>query len=183
MNEFQKNNTLRLNNEQSNAFARRCLQTAMCRLISKKSLDSISITELAGTAGVSRNAFYRNYSSNKELFDDSCGEISRGLSALLSEWKSSEDKDAWFIGFFTRLKEEKALLKILLEAEKPLAENIWLDAITAPEGSETVRERYINTARAGVFSAMLKEWYGSGMLEPPEEIGPLCSRFISGIGS
>ena len=46
------------------------IKTAMLELLSKQSYDKISITELVKRAGVSRTAFYRNYTSRDELIDD-----------------------------------------------------------------------------------------------------------------
>ena len=47
-----------------NILTKECIVTALLRLMQTQSYDSISITDITNLAGVSRMAYYRNYSSN-----------------------------------------------------------------------------------------------------------------------
>ena len=44
-------------------YTKDCLVQALMRLLQEKPLSSISITELAAEAGISRMTYYRNYQS------------------------------------------------------------------------------------------------------------------------
>ncbi len=50
-----------------NTLTKECILTALLRLMKEKPYPSISITDITKLAGVSRMAYYRNYSSKDEI--------------------------------------------------------------------------------------------------------------------
>ena len=68
-----------MNNAEKNTYAKRQIKQAIIALLKEKDLNAISIGEIAEKAGVSRNAFYRNYDSKE-------GIIIEHTSNLLKEW-------------------------------------------------------------------------------------------------
>ena len=64
-------------NEESNRLTKQCIETAMLKLLKKKSINDITITELVKVAGVSRNAYYRNYDSKDEIVSEICRGITQ----------------------------------------------------------------------------------------------------------
>ena len=52
----------------SNLLARECMVSALMQLLESKPLSAISVTEITKKAGVSRMAYYRNYTSKEEIF-------------------------------------------------------------------------------------------------------------------
>ena len=65
--EMEKHKVLRLSNAESNRLTKECLETAMIKLLAGKTIDRITVTELAKVAGVSRAAFYSNYNSKEDV--------------------------------------------------------------------------------------------------------------------
>ena len=57
----------KIQTNQANMIARECMVTALMKLLKKKKISNISITELCQCAGVSRMTYYRNYSSKEEI--------------------------------------------------------------------------------------------------------------------
>ena len=55
-----KRNVLSKNSNDSNAFTRECIESALILLIDKKPFHEISITDITKKAGVSQNSYYRN---------------------------------------------------------------------------------------------------------------------------
>ncbi len=51
----------------ANQLARDCMVTALIKLLKKKKISEISITELTVLAGVSRMTFYRNYETKEDI--------------------------------------------------------------------------------------------------------------------
>ena len=76
-------------NQESNHLTRESLETALLYLLQKKDLRKISITELVQTAGVSRNAFYRNYKSKEEILSRHFGKTTK--KAIVA-WQALQDK-------------------------------------------------------------------------------------------
>ena len=55
-----------------NQQTREKIVNALLTLIKEKPLSTITITELTQLAGVSRMAFYRNFSTKEEVFSSQC---------------------------------------------------------------------------------------------------------------
>ena len=162
----------------SNALTREHLRAAMCRLLAAKDKDGISVTELAREAGVSRNAFYRNYGSKEELIAEICAGITDYLRQIAREWAKCDDREAWLIAHFRWIKENGACFRILLDARRPLLEGIRIDELPSEDG---VHDFYADCARIGAFVCLLQRWYIRGMRESPEEMGALCHRYTASI--
>ncbi|CRH91822.1 mycofactocin system transcriptional regulator [Chlamydia trachomatis] len=64
-------------NKESNQLTRESIETALVFLLEKKDLNQISISELVKKAGVSRNAFYRNYKSKEEILENAYARTSQ----------------------------------------------------------------------------------------------------------
>lgn len=66
-----KMDALRQSNAESNALTKESIETALLALMKEKNFSSITITDIAKKAGVSRLAYYRNYSSKGRSFPGS----------------------------------------------------------------------------------------------------------------
>ncbi len=76
-------------NKEANQLTKESLETALLFLIEKKELKHISVSELVRKAGVSRNAFYRNYKSKEEILEIY---YERTSSNLKKKWQSLQEK-------------------------------------------------------------------------------------------
>lgn len=76
-------------NQEMNQLTRESIETALLFLMEKKDLKQISISELVKKAGVSRNAFYRNYKSKEEILEIY---YERTSSNLKKKWHDLQDK-------------------------------------------------------------------------------------------
>ena len=56
-------------NQEARQVARESMEIALLTLLEKKPLGDITISELVTKAGVSRNAFYRNYNSKEAILE------------------------------------------------------------------------------------------------------------------
>ena len=64
-----------MTNEELSSKTRKALREAVKRLFPRKDIDEMAISEIAGEAGVSRMAFYRNYASLEVLYADCASEM------------------------------------------------------------------------------------------------------------
>jgi len=64
-----------MTNEELSSKTRKALREAVKRLFPRKDIDEMAISEIAGEAGVSRMAFYRNYASLEALYADCASEM------------------------------------------------------------------------------------------------------------
>ena len=57
-------------NQISNKLTKESIQEALLVLLSKKAIEEVRITEIVKKAGISRTAFYNNYTSKEEVLND-----------------------------------------------------------------------------------------------------------------
>lgn len=76
-------------NKEANQLTRESLETALLFLLNKKDMKQISISELVKKAGVSRNAFYRNYKSKEEILEDA---YERAAYSLSEKWSHIQEQ-------------------------------------------------------------------------------------------
>ena len=94
--DLKKKENLRLSNEESNRLTRECLQTALVYLLSEKSLEDITITELVKRSGVSRTAFYRNYNTKEDILQEISDRIFSDLRDSLNNSSQNASVKASF---------------------------------------------------------------------------------------
>ena len=115
--EMEKREILRLNNEESNKLTKECLSMALIYLMNEKPFDKISITDIVKRAGVSRTAFYRNYSAKEDILIEIGQEVTNELCRILDNVEYTNDLYSMFLELFTSLKEWLAIL---------LATSFWI---------------------------------------------------------
>lgn len=178
MSKYTKDSALHKTNAESNKLTKQCIETAMLKLLKKKSINDITITELVKVAGVSRNAYYRNYDSKEEIVSEICRGITQHLLNSAEDWKASENKEEWMIQFFRYIRNNKTLFRIMIDAGLPITEIIESKILLTVEEPEA---RYAALAKNGMFVAVLKNWFNGGMKESPEMIGRMFNEFMIAI--
>ena len=119
---LEEKNVLRLNNEESNKLTRECLTTALMQLMKEKPLDKITITELVARSGVSRTAFYRNYSTKEDILVDIRNAITETSNNLLLKPELKDDPFLWFRECFRIVQDNADLIRPILDAKITLAD-------------------------------------------------------------
>ncbi|WP_058302980.1 TetR/AcrR family transcriptional regulator [Gorillibacterium timonense] len=67
---FSPNTSKHYSNQETNRLTREAICTALIQLIKERPFSKISITDIVKRAGVSRTAYYNNYSSKQEILVD-----------------------------------------------------------------------------------------------------------------
>ena len=168
-------NVLRLNNAESNKLTRECLTTALMQLMKEKPIDKITITELVKRSGVSRTAFYRNYSSKEDILEYAREEITNLTNEFLAKPELKEDSYLWFKECFKIVQEHAEVIRTILDANLPFGhfwENRSLIDTLYPAGNHM--NRYLNRAMVAAFQRVLCLWVEEGMTESIEEMAAFC---------
>ena len=164
--ELQQREILRLSNEASQKLSRECLEMALFKLMAEKGFEKLSISEIVELAGVSRNAFYRNYGTKEALLDGLANTIARKLREAFPD---GMDADAVsYSRFFEVAAQNADAFHILLRVRYPLAARV------SGEGKD-----YVQTAWEGAFFNIAIQWYKNGMKETPAEMGELCEKLLA----
>ncbi len=177
--ELEKRNVLRLSNEESHKLTKECIQTALVDLMTKKPYEKITISEIITRSGVSRSAFYRNYSSKKDVVNEICEETFMLFKEYADAKCAREGTYSFFLGLFSAVKKHEKSIRLLLQAniqqifpetiseQRSLSETIW--------PSDSPEKRYRNLALEGACNKILLDWFKNGMKESVEYMAQFCS--------
>lgn len=179
--EMEKRDVLRLSNEESNKLTRECLQMALIYLMSEKPFEKITVTELVKRSGVSRTAFYRNYSSKEDILSEMSNEAVKVIKDTMSDEKYKNNTYGLYCDFFKGIKDRKDTFCLLIEGNmfsRIFREESLLEKIIPAETDE--RHYYIIAAESAMTAITLK-WFKGGMKESVEFMADLSVKIIDNI--
>lgn len=179
--ETERYNVLRLSNKESNKLTRESIRTALVFLIGQKPFDKIKITEIVNRAGVSRTAFYRNYTSKEDVVQEICEELLKWLSVNYLP-VFLQNKHACYVELFNHLKERKLLVEMLQRSD--LAQQVLLSGSSLIESKytpKTPEEHYCIVCKETVSIKIILEWIKGGMRETPEEMARICEKMSDAV--
>ena len=173
---LEERNVLRLNNEESNKLTRECLKTALMQLMKEKSLDKITITELVKRSGVSRTAFYRNYSSKEDILVDIRNSIAETSNSFLVKPELKDNPRLWFRECFKIVQDNADLIRPILDAKLTLGDFFKNQSVLDSLYSTDNRmNRYKNLAIEAAFQRIMIVWFDEGMIESVDEMASFCN--------
>jgi AcrR family transcriptional regulator len=161
-----------MNNENRKNAVIQDINKALLGLLQAKPLADISISEITSTAQVSRNSFYRNFSSKEDI-------IEKYLHRLLKTWKEDYDqsqKDSnpeLFGSLFQHLKENQDLYLLLKERNLFYLFSKAYLSLFGPTVEDSNFEAYVKGFMAGGVLGWIEEWFNRGLQESAETMTTL----------
>lgn len=167
-----------MSNKEANQVTREAIQTGLLYLMNTKSFDSISISELVRKAGVSRQAFYRNYASKEDIIIEIEENILTSFAESINNPKYENNMHLWFYDLFCFIKENQALVKILKNSNLT---NILFSKspfhIEEYIGDDSKKLHYHVVGGLGAIAAICMEWFSTGMREDCEYMADICMKY------
>ena len=162
---------------ETNRLVKECISTALLELMKSKDFDSITITDITQKAGVSRMAYYRNYSSKEDILDQYMDEIGTAIHEKIAKGITRSRLQEYYQSLFEQLGAHRDLVVSTHRAH--LAELILRHinknmALTFPPDSGETKARYRHFYLAGAFYNVLMQWIRSGMHESSAEMARIC---------
>lgn len=173
--ELQKKEVLRMNNKESNQLTRECLQLALMHLMSENPYDKITVSEIARRAGVSRTAFYRNYTDKEEIVRELGDRIVNSISELCEKPELHENPQQWFEDVFRTVREDKDIITLMDKAgilQKSLFFGKSISKLLYP--TKDTELKYIRLGAEAAFFQILITWFRDGMKEADKEMAIIC---------
>ena len=173
--EMQKKEVLRMNNKESNQLTRECLQLSLMHLMSEHPYEKITISEIVRRAGVSRTAFYRNYTDKEDILRELGDEIIKRIAEISEKPELHENPHQWFEDVFRAVKNDKDIIALfdqagILQNElflgKAVSERLY--PTTDPE------KKYLILAAEAAILQILISWFRDGMRENEKQMADIC---------
>ncbi len=169
---------------ESNKLAKECIVTALIELMKVRDFHSITITDLTKKAGVSRMAYYRNYTSKEDILNKFVDDVGARIHEELSRKHSGADVYDYYLALLTHLSSYNDLAITAYHAglgELILSQVSKQMAHTFPQEGHSPTQRYRHLYMAGAFYNVFIEWLKRGQRETPAEIAEiLCTLTRNG---
>ena len=165
---------LTISNQESNRLTREALEISLMQLLEKKELAKITISELVHRAGVSRAAFYRNYSSKEQMLEEIFGKTVQKIMDKLGQFNlRTELYQVWII-LFKEAKKEARLISLAVDynLEKYLTQAVF-NFLEKRQQSKREASSYIHSFWSLALVSVLSKWIKDGMQVPAEKIASL----------
>ncbi len=162
--------TYALSNEDSHRLTIESLEEAMLLLLEDRPLSDITITDIAKRAGVSRGAFYRNYTSKEDILHSISIQYATAAFLKMHKFRDDTELSNFWIGLFDSAIEHRRfyeiiarndLSNILTDCTKHL-----VDMAEIPEQLNKYSLSYIK----GAVSSVFEDWVKNGMKDSPQEM-------------
>lgn len=180
--ELQKKEVLRMNNRESNQLTRECLRLALMHLMSEHPYDKITVSEIVRRAGVSRTAFYRNYTDKEDILREVGDRIINSISELCEKPELHEKPQLWFEDVFRTVREDREIISLFDKAG--IIQNELFSGKSNSEllyPTKDTELKYIRIGAESAFFQILISWFRDGMKEDDKEMATICVELFDNI--
>ena len=170
----------RLPNNEANLLTRESIRTALLLLMENKDFESITISELVRRAGVSRQSFYRNYTSKEDIVVEIMETILELFTESLNDIKYADNPHLWLYDLFCFVKENEKMVAILQKAK--LFDILFPKAPFIVEkriGNNSDEMHYLIIGMLGSLKSISNEWFLTGMKEDCDVMADICMKCFS----
>jgi len=158
-------------------YLKKCLRDSYFLLLSEKSTENISISEIVKLAGLSRMSFYRYYQTKDDIvrqyIDDSSQEFIEELK--INPIKTPQVPAAMIFSYFRSNKSrikiiiEQGLFHLFFESFSKFLQESNLVIDSKPKISEENLQYYYQYTSGGILN-LIQGWVSGGMKESDEEM-------------
>ena len=162
-------------NQESNQITRESLEISLMQLLEKKELKKITISELVERAGVSRAAFYRNYSCKEQILEEIFKNTVRGITDKLEEFNFKTEMYQIWLFLFKEAKKEARVISLAIDYnfEKLLTQAVFDFLEKRNRNAKKTTNSYMNSFWSSAVVSVLSKWIKDGMKVPAEKIASL----------
>lgn len=176
------NKAKRHSNKETNRLTREAICTALVLLMTENPFDKISITDIVKRAGVSRTAYYSNYSSKHEilydLVDSMISQVNQTLLPYTDERTGKTKQPREFIkGMFEVFYQQLPIYETLYQAH---FNHIILERLNESmlsrvqdKTEENIYRIYFN---AGALYNVFSKWIESDRSKTIDEMTDICLK-------
>ncbi|WP_458119741.1 TetR/AcrR family transcriptional regulator [Paenibacillus sp. Z6-24] len=179
--ELQRMEVLRLSNLESNRITKECLESALIFLMKEKAFNEISITDIVKKAGVSRTAYYRNYSSKEDILNHLLEDVVDTTFHAMNAYDPDQETYHYWYSMFKNVRPHAETYQLLLKAN--FGETLLFQITQKVKESipaDYAAEKYEAIFWSGAAYAILTEWIQSGMKQSEKEMAKLCCAITGG---
>ena len=178
-----------MKDDQRVALTKRLLQEGLLRLLEKKDIDSIRISELCEESGINRATFYRHYSEPRGILKNMRQNMIRDVQTFARKDKMGKNLQSWLEDLCQYLYNHAELLRILF---KTRTDDEFVESIQALykeqfdsfhykaiENQDEDSQKLMAYCYADGFYYILRQWILEPIHKTPAEVAGIMYRFLS----
>ena len=168
-----------------NESVKEAVEVALIKLLKKKDINKITVTELCETAGVGRSSFYRNFNSFEEVAVSYVNRIYREYFRNNPVDPNALKKGKFLVFLRERykfIKEHKEVFTVLYENGIRYYVLVKLDSEIKAQYllADISESRYFSAMIMGFSAGVIEEWVAGGMKESEEELAEITKACLIG---
>ena len=167
---------LRRHSEEMNRVVVESLQGALLQLITKKSYDSITVTELCKKAGVSRMAFYGNFASKDEIMQKILFDLHGELVSRIGSPFIQAVTYNWYLDMFRFAAEKAEILKSIFYGGDQGKYLELVNSMILRHKDMQSDDTYQRLLWSGGIVNAVVYWLSDDMAETPEQMAQFCDK-------
>ncbi|MCG7379754.1 TetR/AcrR family transcriptional regulator [Paenibacillus sp. ACRSA] len=180
--DLQRTEGLRLSNEESNRITKSSIEAALVLLMKDHAFEEITITGIVKRAGVSRTAYYRNYSSKEDILQSTLMEIIHKIVDAMNLHHPIQNSYDYWLALFQTLEQHIDCLQIILKVNMA---DIVLRKLQETQlnrsKEDSVLIHYATCFWSGAIYSVAANWIRSGAKESGAEMAILCYKIIEAV--
>ena len=169
-------------NKETNRLTREAICTALVLLLKEQPIEKITITDIVKRAGVSRTAYYSNYSSKQEILIDLVHALIFQINHKLLPYTNertgkAKDPEKFIKVLFEIIYEQRDIYKTLLEANfNYIILDCLNDIMLAPVPNPSDENKYRIYFNAGALYNVFTKWIQSDSLKTIDDMTKICLK-------
>ena len=168
---------LKTRNDELNRLTKESITQALMLLLKDEAYEKISITDICNKAGVSRNAFYKNFGNKENVFHKIVRDFNK--SEILAKIGNPFNKKAgieWYVNCFSVLKENHHVFEIFINSGFRKLYLDYMNQLLTDSPKIDVKTKYERLIWYGGLQNAAVEWFASGMSKTPKEMAIICYK-------
>lgn len=165
---------LKRHSREINAIIKESLRGGLLELMKKMPYEKITITELCKKAGVSRTAFYGNFTTKDDILKLIVVELNNELVKITGSPFREYTDLTYYINLFTFVKEQSAIIKLIFDAGFQYKYLTLVNEIVLHNSQIKLEKKYQRLIWSGGLENALIYWIECGMQESVEEMAQFC---------
>lgn len=180
-----------MKDDQRVVLTKRLLQEGLFRLLERKELDRIHVSELCTESGINRATFYRHYQQPRDILRAVRQEIIRDVQALAEKARPETNLQGWLEDLCRYFLEHADRLRVLFRTrtDEEFVETIQsICRESVARSRDRLRDHRDEDSLkltayccAGGFYYVLRQWLLEPIPKSPREVAAVMVRFFSGL--
>lgn len=164
------------NSAERSRFTKDCIVQSLLNLMEEQSFASISIQNIVDSAGVSRMAYYRNFSSKEDILRYHISTVSQDF---ISHWEKAKPKDfqEYLVLLFEHLLNLKDLGLKLQKAGMLYLSKEAFDKVSLSYSKDTKSFYNFSFFSGGLFN-IYEHWLKRGCKETPKQLSGFFAKKV-----